>query len=563
MSSSSSSSSISSSSSRYGSLGLWAIEYSISLLDDDERMSMDELRSIDVLKKLDNNNNNNNGRIFKNICTLCENNAINDLRLLLANLSFNNKDILLDVLRNTIRYSDNGQSPLHIAIEKGSIQLVELLLQRGSPVDSVELKNLCTPLHTAAINSFNKCIPILIVFGANVIAQSSTGRCPLHYAAANGNLETIKELSKGISLTSLRNDNNSNNVNNFEYSLHIKDLDGHTPLHLAIIDGNINCIQYLIQMGSDLNCKDNDGRNALDICQLMGHSEPIISLLINNNSNSTDNTLKSLDNSNITNTLRINDTNLIGLLPNEDYWVVIKETNMLQDEEGNVVVHKTKQSAAIWANKSRKYEEEKKDYIVNNDASEKQGGNIINMIRKTARRLSSSSSSSSSSKDNEKKLNDFKLYVAKLDTRRYKAFQMEVPFVINTSYNDDDDDPNWRQFKSQVISNDNTSNSKLPVTSSEVDRLKQEIENVKNEIASLEADRASRTAVMKGGNDSQIHADIRSSNDNNNNNNNNNDDNNYNNYNNNNNNNPDGSANKRLSVKEIKIIFEKKSKTNV
>ena len=523
------------------------MDYRIELLDDDERMSMDNTGSIDVLRQ---RGGSNSDRIFRSICWLCEQNAINDLRLLLANLSINKSaDDLKDIISNSTRYSDNGQTPLHIAVSKGSIQIVDMLLQRGALVNSIEMKTLCTPLHTAAIHSFHKCISTLIVFGADVTAQSTTGRCPLHYAAANGDIDTIKELLKGISLTHLRN--NGSDVNNFEYSLAIRDLDGHTPLHLAVIDGNVKCIEYLIQMGSDLQCKDNDGRSALDIGNQMGHPESVIILL--------DSSKKS---SNINHPVNITigdvDTATIRLLPTEEYWVVIRESNMLQDDRGNVIVHKSKQMAAVWASKSRKYQDEQKDSDKGDASPDERSGKIMTILRRTARRLSRSNKSASSSppsSSNNEKAVDFKLYVARIDVRRYKAFQTQVPFVINNSNedNDNDDDPMWKQFKESLYSSSpSSSSSSLKEVAddgkksnnpnqSEEEKLKQDIENLRSEISQLldkrrEKDRVVAVEERNEGNLLDISNDKQSVHEN-----------------------GDVSPSKRLSVKEIKTLFENKA----
>jgi ankyrin repeat protein len=42
-----------------------------------------------------------------------------------------------------------------------------------------------------------------------------------------------------------------------------RDEHGRTPLHLAIIDGNIEECKRLLQEGADVNAQDNDGNTPL------------------------------------------------------------------------------------------------------------------------------------------------------------------------------------------------------------------------------------------------------------------------------------------------------------
>ena len=35
---------------------------------------------------------------------------------------------------------------------------------------------------------------------------------------------------------------------------------GRTPLHIACLHGNLDCAQYLVSEGADIDAKDNDGR---------------------------------------------------------------------------------------------------------------------------------------------------------------------------------------------------------------------------------------------------------------------------------------------------------------
>jgi hypothetical protein len=74
-----------------------------------------------------------------------------------------------------------GASPLHYAVMKGKLPIIELLISRGADVAS-RTRTGTTPLHTAVLYSRLEAAELLISAGADVNAQSASGATPLKLA---------------------------------------------------------------------------------------------------------------------------------------------------------------------------------------------------------------------------------------------------------------------------------------------------------------------------------------------------------------------------------------------
>ncbi|MGE9715885.1 ankyrin repeat domain-containing protein, partial [Escherichia coli] len=67
-----------------------------------------------------------------------------------------------------------GRTPLHLAVMRGHVPLVRLLLQRGSLVGAVDNKG-HTPLHVTAWHGHSKVAELLLRRGASAVACSQMG----------------------------------------------------------------------------------------------------------------------------------------------------------------------------------------------------------------------------------------------------------------------------------------------------------------------------------------------------------------------------------------------------
>jgi len=86
-----------------------------------------------------------------------------------------------------------GVTLLHSAAYCGSEEVANLLLEKGSPVDSRDDDGL-TPLHYAARWNKEKVAELLLARGADVNERSTDGLTPLHIAARSGDLLVQKVL---------------------------------------------------------------------------------------------------------------------------------------------------------------------------------------------------------------------------------------------------------------------------------------------------------------------------------------------------------------------------------
>jgi ankyrin repeat protein len=88
-----------------------------------------------------------------------------------------------------------GQSPLHIAAEKGTKKMIKYLIAGGADVKARDYNGL-TPLHCAAIGGKTDCAEILIMKGADINALDTINKSPLNYAMEHGNKDTENLLRK-------------------------------------------------------------------------------------------------------------------------------------------------------------------------------------------------------------------------------------------------------------------------------------------------------------------------------------------------------------------------------
>lgn len=142
-----------------------------------------------------------------------------------------------------------GQRPLRVAVERGDLAAIDLLLRAGANVDSRRSLG-DTPLFVAPTAAVAR---VLIDAGASRTTRDRSLRYPLHWAAQFSRPDVLAlylDLPEAAT---------------------IRDLDGHTALHWAcgaadayhIQEGTprttLTCVRYLIDAGADVNARGKTG----------------------------------------------------------------------------------------------------------------------------------------------------------------------------------------------------------------------------------------------------------------------------------------------------------------
>ncbi|CAF1436980.1 unnamed protein product [Adineta ricciae] len=226
--------------------------------------------------------------------------------------------------KHSIMYQDKytGSSPLMIAIQHRQIECVKELLSHKectqNVIDLVSYITLRTAFHFCAEANEKEITKLLCqahyMTKILVLAVDILGDTPLHICAKVGNafmikilLDYIKQISSSMNIISysstssnIKNLNNNNRIplkllsdkhsdinrqistNEYIYTiLNKKNKNKHTPLHVAIYNGNLNVIKEILKYShqSVVNACDGQKRTSLHMAAEKGHADILRILL--------------------------------------------------------------------------------------------------------------------------------------------------------------------------------------------------------------------------------------------------------------------------------------------
>jgi ankyrin repeat protein len=150
--------------------------------------------------------------------------------------------------------SYNKLGPLHLACLENYLESVNLLLEKGSPLN-LQDDYLKTPLHLASQLGFIESTTALLEKGASVTVKDSYLETPLHLACYNDNLEIINLLLKAGAEINIQNSH------------------GSTPLHNACRCGLFKLVVALLENGANVDIQDLEGKTPLQLAQQEDYEE--------------------------------------------------------------------------------------------------------------------------------------------------------------------------------------------------------------------------------------------------------------------------------------------------
>ncbi|KAK3875811.1 hypothetical protein Pcinc_019344 [Petrolisthes cinctipes] len=125
-----------------------------------------------------------------------------------------------------------GAGPLHLASEKGYLDVMKLLLQHKADINMMSSRkgdHGGTALHLAAEKGHEGVMELLLGARADTESLDNNGITPLHWAAYSGQLGSLEVLKS------------------YKCDLHALDKEESTALHLAAAHGDLEVVKWLVR----------------------------------------------------------------------------------------------------------------------------------------------------------------------------------------------------------------------------------------------------------------------------------------------------------------------------
>ncbi|XP_032118592.1 B-cell lymphoma 3 protein isoform X1 [Sapajus apella] len=172
------------------------------------------------------------------------------------------------------RADEDGDTPLHIAVVQGNLQVVHRLInlfqQGGRELDTYNnLRQ--TPLHLAVITTLPSVVRLLVTAGASPMALDRHGQTAAHLACEHRSPTCLRALLDSAAPGTL--------------DLEARNYDGLTALHVAVNTECQETVQLLLERGADIDAVDiKSGRSPL-IHAVENNSLNMVQLLLQHGAN--------------------------------------------------------------------------------------------------------------------------------------------------------------------------------------------------------------------------------------------------------------------------------------
>ena len=211
----------------------------------------------EIIKLLNDKSKNLNASYIRKYTPLTYAIAINDFGIV-QELIYSGADVN--------REDDAGWLPLVIAISKGNLEILKLLLRNEANPNMINMKP-CTPVEFPLAKAIERndveAVEILIEHGADVNFIDLLGRTPITYTFLRENTEILELLiQRGA-------------------DINIVDNQGTSPITRAVGKNKINIARILITNGANVNLKNGDGFSLLSIA-IWKDSFDMVELLVEN-----------------------------------------------------------------------------------------------------------------------------------------------------------------------------------------------------------------------------------------------------------------------------------------
>ncbi|CAA6654713.1 unnamed protein product [Spirodela intermedia] len=165
------------------------------------------------------------------------------------------------------RRDGDGRTPLHLATSKGYIKCVRTLLERG--VDkNAQSNDGRTALHRAAAGGDHEMVALLLHMGADPSLVTNRGRSALDVARDKGHQEVVEVLERGeMVLTAARRGDLRRLESLLRKGVGANGCDqyGMTGLHSAAVKGHRDVVRLLVEFGAELEGQDVEGHTPLHL----------------------------------------------------------------------------------------------------------------------------------------------------------------------------------------------------------------------------------------------------------------------------------------------------------